>query len=283
MYSRRSFLKTATIGGLAASLAGMDDLLLASGKKNREIGLITYTIQQAMKDDYKKALRRVSEIGYSFLEMGDIPGNSADEFKSFLRELGLKVLVGGSAMIDLQNKLPELIRDSRLMDHEYMICYWPWTDDGKNKTEDDFKRLADILNKIGRQCKDAGLRFAYHNHDIEFNRIKETIPYDIILSNTDPELVSMEMDLYWVFKGNQDPVKFIDKYPGRFELFHVKDMDSTPEKSFACVGDGIIDFKRIFEKSGTAGVKHFIVEHDRPENPMDCIQRSYNYLQALTY
>ncbi|MDR2499007.1 MAG: sugar phosphate isomerase/epimerase, partial [Tannerellaceae bacterium] len=123
----------------------------------------------------------------------------------------------------------------------------------------------------------------YHNHDIEFKSTEGQLPFDVLLPALDPEYVNIELDLYWIAKGNSSAEEYIQKYPGRYPVFHVKDMDRTTDRSFACVGDGIINFPSIFKLNSVAGVKHFIVEHDRPANPEDCVKRSAEYLKNLRF
>jgi len=284
-FSRRDFVKTASLVtaglGLNLNLKGC-----TSSKERRlsEIGLQVSTIRAELAKDWQAVLKQVAEIGYNTLELGGTYGDlSIPEFKDFLSGIGLVPLAGGAAMSGLQQSLSEVIDSSLAMGKKYVICYWPWTDSAENKTLDDWKMVAEKLNQIGEQVIKAGLEFTYHNHDIEFKITEDQIPYNLLLDQTDPELVGMEIDLYWNEKGNQKPIPYFEQYPGRFPLWHVKDMENTPERSFACVGEGIIDFPAIFAKADLAGMKHIFVEHDRPENPMECARVSYQYLNQLRY
>jgi len=282
--TRREFLFTGS-ALTAGSIAGMPLLTDCAGPENplKDIGLITYTIQNEIRTDYVKALEEVAAIGYKYLECGGYMGNSLQEFKAFLKKLGLVPLAGGGSMVQMVGKddLKKMIAEELGLEKKYLVCYWPWLTDAMNLTMDELKTAADNLNAIGQICREEGIRFAYHNHDKEFWPVGDTLPYNYLLDNTSRDLVLAEMDLYWVRKGNADPMVYFDKYPGRFELIHVKDMDDTEERSFACVGDGIIDFPAIFKKAGLAGMKHIIVEHDKPEHPMQCARDSYNYLQSI--
>ncbi|MBN2001446.1 sugar phosphate isomerase/epimerase [candidate division KSB1 bacterium] len=281
--SRRRFIKTTAksvaLAGLTGYLAGCYKTV--PEKKIHQIGLQVFTIQKPYQNDYKAALRQVAEIGYTTLELGGPMGDSLEEFLAFLKELGLRPLAGGASMSGFVESTQAVIEESLKMGKEWIICYWPWTDSKEGKTLDDWIKVAEQLNKIGEQVKKAGLKFAYHNHDLEFEITEGKIPYDILLDRTDPALVAMEIDLYWIIKGNQEPIPYFEKYPGRFPLWHVKDMDNTEERSFACVGQGIIDFPSIFERAETAGLKHMFVEHDRPEDPMECARVSFEYLNNL--
>lgn len=282
--SRREFLITGS-ALTAGSLAGLPLLTSSCKQENplKNIGLITFTIQNEIRTDYVKALEEVAEIGYKYLEFGGPMGGSLTEFMALLKKLGLTSLAGGSSMSQMivKDELKKMIEESLQLEKKYLVCYWPWLTDAMNLTMDELKGAADNLNTISLTCKEEGIKFAFHNHDKEFWPVGETMPFDYLLDNTDPELVIAEMDLYWILKGNADPLPYFEKYPGRFELIHVKDMDDTEERSFACVGDGIIDFPEIFAKAGQAGMKHLIVEHDKPEFPMQCIRDSFNYLQSI--
>jgi sugar phosphate isomerase/epimerase len=167
---------------------------------------------------------------------------------------------------------------------EYWVCYWPWQTDAKNITADEAKAAADNLNKLGQACKKGGIKFCWHNHNWEFEKAtSEGYPFDILMKNTDPQTVRSELDLYWVKKGGGNPLECLKKYPGRFEILHVKDMDATPERSFACPGSGIIDFKPIFREAWDQGVRHYIVEKDGEMNGVECLQSSAQYLKSVRF
>jgi sugar phosphate isomerase/epimerase len=171
------------------------------------------------------------------------------------------------------------IEDAHTVGLQYMACAWLSPDERKGL--DHYKKMAGDFNVAARKCKAAGIQFVYHNHDFEFNMQDGKYPYDVLLENTDPNLVKMEMDLYWTTRAGQDPVKLFAAHPGRFPLWHLKDMDNTPKKAFTSVGSGVIDFKRIFAHKATAGMKHFFVEEDDcPGSPFDAITTSYNYIKT---
>lgn len=274
MINRRHFISqtSAAIAGIACSPFLSSFNLMGKGP---EIGLILGTVREPMKEDWQKTIEEIAATGYRYLEFGSPFGDSKETCKKALKRLRLKGIAGGGAMKGLQTNLPERIEHAHYFDQKYVVCYWPWSDDGKNKKIEDFKRLGDQLNELGKKCKAEGLTLAYHNHDIEFLETEKQIPYDTILQYTDPELVTMEIDLYWINKGNADPIEYFKKYPGRFSLCHVKDMDASPERGMACVGEGILDFPEIFSYSEKAGLKYYIVEHDNPVEPIECIKKSY--------
>ena len=150
-------------------------------------------------------------------------------------------------------------------------------------TLDGWKRVAEEFNRVGQLAKDTGIQFAYHNHDFEFPKMEGRIPFDVLLESTDPKLVQLEIDLYWITKGGQDPLAYFSRWPGRVPLVHVKDSMGGPEHKMVDVGAGKIDWKRIFAKREQAGIKHFFVEHDQPPQPFEDIAMSYKYLSQLEF
>jgi sugar phosphate isomerase/epimerase len=285
--SRRDFLKQSGAGAIVGIGLGfgMNGCVSAQpGKRHlKDIGLQLLTVSAEMKKDWKATLRKVAEIGYRNIEFGNAYGGSVPEFRAFVKGLGLNCFAGGSAIGEWNKSADAIIESSLELGKKWLMCYWPWEGSTENKTLDDWKRMAESLNPIGEKVRKAGLGFAYHNHDLEFKVTEGKIPYDVLLQNTDPSLVSMMIDLYWVEKGGQKSIPYFEKYPGRFPLWHAKDMDRTVERSFSCVGQGILDFPSIFAKADLAGMKYVFVEHDKPADGIECARVSFAYLKALTY
>jgi sugar phosphate isomerase/epimerase len=155
---------------------------------------------------------------------------------------------------------------------KYLVCA-----NAPTGTLEEIKSTVDILNKTGEATKKAGIQFAYHNHDMEFHEVEGKVPYHLLLSETDPHNVKMELDLAWAIKGGQDPVDLFAHHPGRFPLWHVKDLDAS-HVNILPVGSGTIDFKRIFAHRSAAGMQHFFVEHDMPKDAYASIKSSYEYI-----
>jgi sugar phosphate isomerase/epimerase len=170
-----------------------------------------------------------------------------------------------------------VLEDANAREQRYVVS--PSVAEDRHRTLDDWKRLCATFNAIGAQAQRAGLAFAYHNHDFEFAAVEGQIPYQLLLANTDPALVGMELDLYWMTHAGHDPVAWFQRYPGRFPLLHLK--DATPVGAITDVGSGTIDFKRILGVARGAGVTHGFVEHDDPVDPMRSIERSLVYLKTL--
>lgn len=234
------------------------------------VGIQLYTIRDMMSKDVTGTLKMLSTIGYQELEAAGYMNRSyygiaPREFKTMLGDLGLSMPSGHytTGRVNEGGYMTKgweaAVEDAKEVGQEYMVCAFLFPDE--RKTLSQYQELMELLNTCGETCKKAGIQFAYHNHDFEFQEVEGKIPYDIMLKETDADLVKMELDLYWTEKAGYDPVKLFEENPGRYPLWHVKDMDA--EGNFAAVGTGTIDFKRIFKASKTAGLDHFFVEQDR--------------------
>jgi sugar phosphate isomerase/epimerase len=281
--SRKIFLKKSMTAALL-----INPILKATSNAHhlKEIGLITNVLDDELKKDWKSTLETVAKIGYTYLEFNNFYGNSRDYFKQFLKEIKLKPLNGGSSLGQMKKDevLKKMIEEALFFEKKYLTCYWPWMDSGDNKTLDDFKIAADELNDLGAKCKKEGIRLAFHNHDKEFVSVEgHKWGYEVLLEQTDPQNVAMLLDLYWITKGKGNPIELLKKYPDRFEMFHVKDMDKTPQQSFTCPGYGCIDFTKIFEQVKKRDLIYYTVEIDSNPQPIQCIRDSYSYLKNLRF
>ncbi|HEY8310230.1 MAG TPA: sugar phosphate isomerase/epimerase, partial [Gemmatimonadaceae bacterium] len=173
---------------------------------------------------------------------------------------------------------PKVLDEAHLLGHRYVVC--PNIADEKAGL-DGYREAADALNRAGEIAKKSGITIGYHNHGTELAPIDGVRPYDVMLDRTDPALVVMEMDIYWLVTGGGDPLAYFSKYPGRFRMVHVKDMDGTPAHSMTDVGKGVINWKEIFAQSRKAGIEHYFVEHDDAPDPFASIAASYEYLSRL--
>lgn len=252
-----------------------------------DFGLITNVVQTHIEEDHRATMMQLAEMGYKYLEFGGTYGEKPSELLQFMNEIGLTPLAGGTSISGLLgDDLESFIESCLEMKKSYLVCYWPWMDGGENPSMDQVKFAVDELNKIGEECGRQGLGFAFHNHEKEFKVLEGQVIYDYILEETDPELVTMEVDLYWAHKGKADIRDYFKRYPGRFELVHIKDSYASESmQSFACAGSGIIDFPDLLSYREVAGFRHLIVEHDKPgaENELECARSSINYLNSLTF
>ncbi|HVE59378.1 MAG TPA: sugar phosphate isomerase/epimerase [Pyrinomonadaceae bacterium] len=251
-------------------------------KKLAKIGLQLYTVRRDLEKDFEGTLRQVAALGIKEVEFAGYFGQNPEQIKKLLKSLKLAAPSAHTDTETLRTGLPKAIEAAKTIGHQYLILgYLP---EGERKSLDDYKKLIELLNKAGEKCGAAGLQFAYHNHDFEFKKIEGKTPYDLILAETDAEKVKMEMDLYWINKAGFEPLAYFEKYPKRFPLVHVKDLDNTPERSFTEVGRGVIDFKKIFSKSNAAGIKHYFIEQDETRGaPLESVKISLKYLKELRF
>ena len=281
MDTRRNFLKKASLGAAGMGLATSGFTTKNDTSKNFDnVGIITNTVRNEMKEDYKKAIRNLADIGYKCVE-GGVPDGTASEYKKLLKNFGLRSVATGSSMSGLKEGLDKYFKTAEDLGAEYVICYYPWLSSAENLKIDEVMQASENINEVGKKVKEAGFRFAWHNHDKEFVDVDGKMAFDIIMENTDPEYATVELDWYWVVKGGQDPVDYFNKYPGRFEIGHVKDMNNNRDGGITCVGNGIMDFKKIIDHADTGGVKYYIVENERAVKGMKCARESYNHLAGI--
>lgn len=279
--NRRNFLRqtaitTAGIMSSASLLANLPD------RKLPAIGFISGIVSNFLKEDWKGTLASLAAMGYTEMEGGWNLGQSTQEMMSFCKSIGIRPFAGGLGLVQLLDGTEKHIEKALQCENEYLVCYWPWLDGADNITADQCRQSAETLNKLGEMCKKEGLKFCWHNHDKEF--LKDTgegLPFDLLMKWVDSALVSVELDIYWVKKGGADPLKTLQQYPGRYTILHVKDMDNETNRSFACPGDGIIDFAPVFKEALNQGIKHYIVERDGETDGINCLQNSANYLTQL--
>jgi sugar phosphate isomerase/epimerase len=280
MPNRRDFLSTlglalgATTLGRARALAAMSP----ASMHLQRIGIQLYTLRSLTEKDLEGTLAKVAAIGYNEVEFAGYFGKTPDQVRAMLLA---NRLTSPSAHIPLpasDDAWSRALADARSVGHEWAVI--PWLDPPM-RTE--WARLADRFNDLATKARAAGMRFAYHNHDFEFTRVGEGTAFDVLLTKTDPALVDFEMDNYWVVKAGADPLDIISRYPKRFPLMHIKDATAAPERAFADVGRGTIDFVKIFEGEKTSGMQHVYVEHDQPPDPIQSATTSYRYLAALKY
>jgi sugar phosphate isomerase/epimerase len=302
--NRRRFLTTSLGAMTAASVFGGRFAFAAKQHKAERIGVQLYTVRDAMQQDMDGTLAKVAAIGYKEVELAGFSidqgnvmyfGHTPQDLKAALDRHGLPAI---STHVNYKSLSPEnfdkVLDASKVLGHEYIVN--PWIDEDVRKQPDGWKQAAATFNRAGEASKKAGMQFAYHNHWFEYFPVDGKLPYDILLQETDSNSVKMEMDLCWTVIGGADPVTYFEKYPGRFPLVHVKDMKKLPKvdtsgaqnfgdslDDMTEVGSGVIDWKRIFAHADKAGLKHYIVEHDKPKDGFDSIKISYQYLKGLRF
>lgn len=281
MTDRRTFLRA--VGAAAGTMAlGWPPLSVEIKEKSRRlerIGIQLYTVRDLMDKDFEGTLKDVAAIGYKEVEFAGYYGRSPREVRAQLNRLGLSSPAAHIGVDTLTKDWEKTIENGKVMGHKYLIVAYI---DEKQRTLDDFKRFADLFNKAGETARKADVHLGYHNHDFEFKPTDGQLPYDVLLERTDPKLVKLEMDLFWITNGGQSPFTYFNKYPGRFVAVHVK--DRTSDGQMVDVGKGNIDFAKIFAQRDKAGIKYFFVEHDKPEpSALGSVKASYEYLKQLRF
>jgi sugar phosphate isomerase/epimerase len=303
MQTRKKFLQVSAasvFGGIL--LADQSFAAIVRKVAPRPIGLQLFTFFNEIDNDVEGTLKKIAAIGYkeiesAFSKKGGYYGMKPKEFASYLSGIGLawkshhvlgapfkmppgaKMPTGADGkpitlppMRNLRDNMQQLVDEAAEGGVEFLVCA-----NTPINTLDDIKSSIEVLNKTGEACKKAGIGFAYHNHDAEFHAVEGQVPYELFLSQTSMQL---ELDLAWAIKGGKDPVELFKLHPGRFPLWHVKDLDASRENILS-VGSGTIDYKRIFDAASIAGMKHFFVEHDMPKDATASITASYAYLSKL--
>ncbi|MEO8534627.1 MAG: sugar phosphate isomerase/epimerase [Flavobacterium sp.] len=267
MTSRRTFIINSSLA--TAAVLAMPSLAFTMDKK--EIGLQLYTLRDELPKDIKGTLEKVSSAGFTTVETYGFSikdqffGLLPVEFKKLLDTNNLKAVSGhygiGSFLADGNTtELKAAIDAVKILKSEYLTI--PWVDPPFRKNIEDYKKIASRLNEAGKMCQKAGLKLAYHNHDFEFENHNGLTGYEILLKETDKNLVYFEIDLYWVVRSGKDPLQLFKENPGRFKMWHVKDMDKINSALNTEIGSGSIDFKPIFKEAKLSGVQHLFVEQE---------------------
>lgn len=258
--------------------------------QKKAVGLQLYSLRDDLPKDLKGTIEKVGKAGFSQVETygfsvkNQFWGLTPLEFKKLLAANGLTAVSNhfslGSYLSDGNtSELKASIAAAKVLGSKYVTI--PYLDQSIRKTAADYKKIAAKINVAAKMCKAAGLRLAYHNHDFEFEKFGETTGYQILLNETDKNLVDFELDLYWVVRSGNDPLKLFKQNPGRFTMWHVKDMDKTNPALNAEVGTGSIDWKPIFAAAKLSGMKYFFVEHETnyKPNPIESVAASCDYLK----
>lgn len=275
---------------MAAAAALIVPSFAFAADNKRVVGLQLYSLRDELPKDVKGTIAKIAKAGfkevetYGFSIKDQFWGLTPKEFKALLDAHGLKAPSGhyglGTYLSDGNTtELKAAIAAAKVLKSEYITI--PWLDTSLRKNAEDYQKIASRINEAGKMCKAAGIRLAYHNHNFEFDKIGNTTGYEILLKGTDKKLVDFELDLYWVVRSVNDPLKLFKENPGRFTMWHVKDMDKTNPALNAEVGTGSIDFKPIFAQAKLSGMKHFFVEHETnyKPNPMESVAASCAYIK----
>jgi sugar phosphate isomerase/epimerase len=283
MHSRRTFLQT----GVAAALAGS-----LSARTLRTIGVQLYTVRGVLPEKPAETLRAIDAIGYREIEGTQgllekiLPALPGTKLKPVSIHLDSRVVTQGS-----EDELARVLDTVKKAGFAFAVM--PYLPPNERGGLDVIKKLAETLNRAGRKCREAGLRLCYHNHAFEFEPMGGSTPFDTLMTNTDPKLVALEMDLFWVSVGGLDVAATLARHKGRTPLVHLKDKaadtanrynEQVPRTAFKEVGGGTMDWPKILNACEAAGVEHYFVEQDQtPGDPVESLRQSYAFVSKLNY
>jgi sugar phosphate isomerase/epimerase len=278
---RRSAIRA--LAALAATpLVARIDTPLLPRRKLERIGLAVYTVRDLASRDYERTLRQVREIGYRDVDMYIYDSRrEPKETRAMLDRVGLAcpsarvatpaLYRGWDRYLDAANTLGARWITLANISYEERLHLRDW------------QELADVLNRAGDAARRAGLTLCYHNHSFELEPLEGKIPLDILFASTDPALVKLQMDVYWMTHGGRNAAAEIRRLGSRVATLHLKDMAATPQRGITTVGRGTIDFKAVLAAAADAKVSDCFVEEDAPADPMDAARSSYAYLAQLEF
>ncbi|NTS39387.1 sugar phosphate isomerase/epimerase [Flavisolibacter sp. BT320] len=306
MLNRRLFVKKGSLAVAGSLLFSKLPATLFTPPAMPEPGLQLYTFSSVIDNDVKGTLQKIADTGYKQMEsassrLGGYYGMKPKEFRSLLNSMGLQWKahhVTGAPFrrpanaapptgpdgkpivmpprLNLRDNYQQLVDEMAEGGAAYLVCASTPIASG-----DEVKASIDVMNKAAEAAKKAGIGFAFHNHDREFKTVDGIVPYELFLSQTDPSLVKMELDVAWAIKGGADPVALFQKHPGRFPLWHVKDLDAERKKVLP-LGQGTIDYKPVFAAASKAGLQQYFIEHDMPADPFASIEESIKTVKRMT-
>jgi sugar phosphate isomerase/epimerase len=299
--TRRNFIKTS---GLSVAALAIGSQKLMAAYPDKYLGVQLYTVRADMDKDPSGTLRKLAEMGYKYVEHANYRdrkfyGYAPADFKKLLDGLNLNMISGHVQMMpkdydftlkDFSDKWKYTVDDAATAGQKYLIS--PWLDDSLRKNMNDFRAYMDVFNKSGMLCQKSGMKFGYHNHDFEFTtKIDGVLLYDLILTNTDPALVAQQLDMGNLYNGGYKAIDVAKKYPGRFELMHVKDeipVTKASEEKYesTILGKGIVGTKEVCDIGRTSGgTKWFIIEQESYQGltPLDCSKQDYDIMKGWGY
>ena len=294
MTNRKIFLQQSALlaaGVLMGSACSGPSTSKETSQTTKKIGLQLFTLREIIGNDVNGVIQKVAKIGYSdvepfgFSSQNGFWGLSPAEFKKLLDDQSLKSSSGHYGFdeflrTDEKTDLMKTIDAAITIGNEYITL--PWLSADLHSNADMYKLVADKMNRIAEICKESGLKFAYHNHDFEFEPLENgSTGFDIFLAECDKQLVDFELDLYWVVRTGNNPLALFDAHPGRFTMWHVKDMDKAQSELNTEIGAGSIDFQPIYDAREKSGLKHMFVEQENfSMDAFKSIKQSYDFINT---
>lgn len=244
------------------------------------VGLQLYTVRALMARDLEGTIAALAAAGVRAVEFAGYFDRQPAALRALLDRHGLKA---PAAHVPVPTRVADwapVFDAAEALGHRWLVI--PWVDHDVRASLDGWRRLADTLNEGGRMARSHNLRLGYHNQDYDFAITDGSMAYDVFVDRVDPTVVDLELDIYWAVKSGQDPQRMIAERPGRFPLWHLKDVGPAPQRATVEVGAGMIDFAGLFAAGATAGLQHAFIEHDDPSDPMESVRASVAALQRLS-
>ncbi|MBS1488975.1 MAG: sugar phosphate isomerase/epimerase [Bacteroidetes bacterium] len=300
MTTRRNFLKQSALASAALALSSHSSFSLNASQ--RLLGIQLYSVREDMKNDPLGTLKKLAAIGYQYVEHANYMdrkfyGHAPADFKKILSDLGMKMPSGHTVLgkqhwnestKDFTDAWKHTIEDAAVAGQQYVVS--PWLDASIYETEDSLKRFMEVFNKCGELCNQSGMKFGYHNHDFEFSKkVNGKVLYDLILGLTNPKVVIQQLDTGNLFNGGVKAIDIIKKFPGRFEMMHVKDeilaAGGHEKYESTILGKGIAQVKEVIDHGASEGTKLFIIEQEAYQGiaPMDCAKEDYEVMKKWGY
>jgi len=287
-HSRRTFIRNSALTAMALSIPFSNELM-AMVKPNPTFGIQLWSVKMALDKDPMGVLKLLSKSGYKKVESfegmkGMFWGMKNTEFKKVMDDLGMNIISSHCNDTGDFKSFERKAAEAGEIGMKYLIC----AHKGPQKSIDNFKQFADEFNECGKIAKKHGLRFAYHNHDYSFIPMNGIVPQDVMMENTDKDIVDFEMDLYWTRVADIDPVAYMKRYPNRFKLVHVKDLVKTNTAighESCIIGQGTIDYKTLLPLVAKEGVQHMYAEQEdyRGTNELDAAVADAAYMKTLKW
>lgn len=295
MLSRRSFLMSAGAGMAAGSL--LPSMVFGAQKGSIPLGIQLWTVKDEAAKDLEGTLRAVYAAGFREIEFAGFYGKSAADIGKLMRDIGFSLVSMHSGAGDIAKKGDQIIADAKTLGLEYIVASspgvspekekLPWEERMKSVDLADWQWNADLFNKFGKQVRDAGMSFGYHNHSAEFKKFDGQTAFDYLFANTDPKLVKIELDVGWVAVAQEDPIAILDKYKDRVVALHVKDVAARgadgKEPASVALGEGVIDWKKVIGTAKAHGTKAYFYEQEAPYTRpvLESVKISGDYLTKL--
>jgi sugar phosphate isomerase/epimerase len=280
LHSRRDFLKTVSLMSTGVILPFAGKKAAASGMGNKKLAIQLWSLREILKDDLRGVLAEVSRIGFTGIEPygfdGKFYGIEAEEFRKMCTDLNLEIYSTHTGITP--ENAAYYAEKAVVAGMQFMVL--PSFVGRPHVTIADYQNFAEEMNQIGATCREFGLRLGYHNHEFEFRMAEGELLYEILLKETDPELVSFQPDTYFFAKAGLNPVDFFNRYPGRFLTWHVKDLNNDGDSCI--IGNGAIDFQNIFLSADKAGLELVIYEQEQCSegSALHCAEQSFRYIHS---